>query len=265
MGGTNITNIRYADDTVLMANDAEKLQILVNEVNRQSKALGMNINPHKSVCMVVSKSKHPPNINIKIDDEPLKYVKSYTYLGALVTSDGKSINEIKRRITLAKITFNKLKRILMNRNIRISTKDKILKSCVWSVLSYGCESWNINKNLLKSLEACEVWCWRKILKIKWSEFVSNDKIWRKIGTKKYLVRSIQKRQLEFLGHIIRKGGIEAVALTGKVEGKSGRGRKRASYLSNLPCENWTTEKIIHTAYDRSLWNSMLVNVWCNQT
>ncbi len=107
VGGTNINNIRYADDTVLLAESQDKLQDLVNTLNRSSRQGGLTINKKKTEVMVVSKEEQPPQINILLDAEPLKQTDNFNYLGSTITCDGKCEMSIKKRIVLAKNAFCK--------------------------------------------------------------------------------------------------------------------------------------------------------------
>ena len=133
---------------------------------------------------------------------------------------------------MAKDTFQTMKTILTNRNIKITTKVRVLKTYVWSVLLYGCECWTINKEIEKELEEAEMWFIRRMMRISWTEKRSNKSILKEIDTERPQIKTIRKRQLEFLGRIYRHKGLEHLANTGKIEGKRSRGRQRIA-LSKL--------------------------------
>ena len=151
----------------------------------------------------------------------------------MITSDGRCTTEIGKRIAMAKSTFQKMRTILTNRNIKITTKIRVLKTYVWSILLYGCECWTINKEIEKKLEAAEMWFIRRMMRISWTEKRSNESILKEINTERSLIKTIRKWQLEFLGHIYRDKGLQHLALTGKIEGKRSRGRQRITFVGSL--------------------------------
>ena len=128
--------------------------------------------------------------------------------------------------------------ILKNRNMSFSTKFRVLKTYVWSILLYGCESWTITTETRKRLEAAEMWFFRRMLRISWTEKRTNESILEETNQERSLINTIRKRQLKFLGHICRHRGLEFLSLTGKIEGKRSRGRQRITFLESL--NSWVT-------------------------
>ena len=147
VNGENITNVRCADDTALIADSEKKLQDIVYKIVTESQKLGLSLNVKKTYCMVISKRKETPRCHLKSAGVVIKQVEQFNYLGSMLTSDGRCETEIKRRIGIAKKSFKDLSNILANRKISFDTRKRILKSYVWSVLLYGCETWNISKNI----------------------------------------------------------------------------------------------------------------------
>ena len=158
----------------------------------------------------------------------------------------------------------KMSPILKNRNILMKTKIRVLKSYVWSTLLYGCESWTITMDLEKKLEAAEMWFIRRILRISWKEKKTNEAVLKEVNMERTLMKTIRKRQMQFLGHLYRQKGIEHLALTGKIEGKRSRGRPRTTYLQSL--NHWGNEKkqsnvqFLRLAEQRNEWNAMIADV-----
>ena len=191
-------------------------------------------------------------------------MKNFKYLGYTITQNAKSIIEIKKRIAMSKDTFNKMKSIFTNRNITINTKINTLKAYVWSILLYGCECWTLNKDTEKRLEAAEMWFLRRIMKISWTERKSNTEVIEMTGYKKSLIKTIRKRQMEFLGHICRKEGIEKQVLCGKLEGTRGRGRQRTTYMDSINIyatgKTLKNTELIRRTHDREVWRAMVVDV-----
>ena len=117
INGENINNIRYADETVLIADSEENLQRLLDITIEKSEEMGLTLNVKKTECMVISKKAIAPSCNLQSRGQQIKLVKKFKYLGYMITSDGKCITEIKKRIATAKDAFQKLSLILKNRNI----------------------------------------------------------------------------------------------------------------------------------------------------
>ena len=264
VGGREINNLRYADDTVLIADSEQKLQSLLTTASVKSEERGLQLNAKKTECMVVSKNPNAPTCKISCNGVDIKQVKTFKYLGCNITQDARSDCEIKKRIAMAKDTFCKMKTIFTNRNINIFTKIETLRAYVWSILLYGCESWTLSKNTEKKLEATEMWFIRRMLRISWTEKKSNTEVMEEAGYQRSLIKTIRKRQMQFLGHICRKDGIEKHVLCGKIEGKRSRGRQRNLFINSLnkyaTDGTITNAELIRRTEDREVWRAMVVDV-----
>ena len=130
----------------------------------------LKINDKKTKIMVVSK-KENNNVctNVKLGNKRIKQVKQFCYLGSLITENNRSTNEIKRRIAPAKQAFNSKRGLLTNKHINVDIRKKFVETYVWSVLMYGCETWQLGKQDVKRLEAIEMWLWRRMQKVSWIE------------------------------------------------------------------------------------------------
>ena len=122
VGGQNITNLRYADDTVLLGKSVEYLQKLLDVVARESELKGLSINCKKTEYMVVSKKKDIPRCSLKVKDQIMKQASAFNYFSSTITEDARCMKEIKRRIVLAKSAFPKLKNILRNTSLSMMTR-----------------------------------------------------------------------------------------------------------------------------------------------
>ena len=128
---------------------------------------------------------------------------------------------------------------------------------------YGSESWTLSRGLINKLNAAEMWFYRRMLRISWTNRITNEEVLRRIGMQRTLVKEIRKRQLNFLGHILRKEKIEHLCLTGKIEGRRARGRQRKKYLDSILediGENLTANQLIQLARDRLRWRQVIANV-----
>ena len=137
---------------------------------------------------------------------------------------------------------------------------------IWSILLYGAESWTLSKKMEEKLQAMEMWIWRRMLKISWTERKSNEEVLRMIGEKRELTKTVRKRQMKFIGHTMRRGGIENLILTGMIEGKRGRGRPREKYMDGVMRAvgatggNVTPARLLQTTSDRQRWRFLAANV-----
>ena len=230
------------------------------------KLKGLSINCKKTECMVVSKKKNIPRCSLKVKDQIIKQVSAFNYLGSTITEDARCMKEIKRRIVLAKSAFSKLNNILRNTSLSLKTRMWVLKCYVYPVLLYGSETWSITSDMRKHLESCEMWFLRWMMRIPWTDKVRNEEVLKRAGTGRKLILEIRTKQMRFLGHLMRKDGLENLALTGKIEGKRSRGRKWSLWMANL--NEWIGERgvkyqevaLFETARDRELWKSMIAHI-----
>ena len=192
----------------MIGESEEQLQSLLDKVAEESEKKGLKINTKKTFCMVITKYKDIPKCNLLLNGLKITQINQFKYLGSIITSDGKSEKDIITRIGMAKSAFMDLKKILTNKHISITTRLRVLKCYVWSVLLYGSETWTISKKMQKRLEAAEMWFLRRMLKTSWTEKKTNEDILNKMDTSRSLMATILTRQLSFFGHIIRKDGLE---------------------------------------------------------
>ena len=202
-GGRNINNIRYAVDTALIADSEEKLQALVLCLARASGERGLKLNVAKTKVMVISKGDEHIETNINVNGKVLGQVEKYKNLDSIVFRDARCVDEIKTCVNIPKTAFNKVKHLITNTSISINLRKRFIKSYVWSTLMYGYEAWTSNKNMVKKIEAAEMWFYRRMLKISWTDRVRNDEVLHRAGTKREIITAIRQRQLRFLGHVMK--------------------------------------------------------------
>ena len=263
LGGCNINNISYADDTVLVADTEEGLQRLVDALQEACNRKGLKINTSKTEVMGIQKGDQRLPVNIRLENQQIKQVEHFTYLGSRITEDGRSEGEIKRRIGIAKTAFGRLRKILTNVRMRMDVRMRIMKCYVWSTMLYGCETWTISKVMKDRLEAAEMWILRRMLRIPWTARMTNTEVRERAGVKKEIIATIRTRQLSFLGHILREDKLEKLALQGKIEGRRARGRQRMKYIDSLLKDINSVNgmrDLMRLAEDRKSWRSMIAHV-----
>ena len=263
IGGRNINNIRYADDTVLVADSPEKLQLLINALEVAGLEKGIKINFGKTKTMGITKKRQRLVVDVSLQQRRIEQVDKFTYLGSSITEDVECGTEIIKRIGIAKKAFSNMRSILTNMSIRMDTRRRILKGYIWSTMLYGCESWTMRKRERKRLEAAEMWFWRRMLRISWIDRVTNEEVLRRAGVERELLKFVRRRQLRFLGHVLRAEELENDCLLGRVEGSRARGRQRITYMKSLLeyiAGGMTVADLVIMARDRERWRSMIANV-----
>ena len=253
--GHNINNLRYADDTALVATSQNDLQEIVTKVKVESGRAGLDMNVKKTKTMIISRDPERKKVEIKVNNETLQQVDKFTYLGTQIREDAKTDKELDRRINIAKERFGSMSKLLTTNRLKLTTKLRILKCYIYSIFTYGSEAWTLTKALEKRVEAFEMWCLRRIGNISWRDKLKNEKVLDKLGTKRQLLNDIQSRKLKYFGHIKRKNNILTTLTEGKLEGKRPRGRPRGNWFANI--KEWTNRtayECTRLASNRHLWS-----------
>ena len=196
IAGRNINNLRYADDTTLMAESEEELKSFLMKGKEESKNVGLKLNIQKTKIMASS-----PITSWQIDGET---VADYIFLGSKITADGDCSHEIKGHLLLGKKVMNNLDSILKSRDITLSTKVHLVKAMVFPVVMYGCESWTLKKGDRQRTGAFELWFWRRLLRLPWTATRSNQSILKEISPECSLEGLMLKLKLQYFGHLMRR-------------------------------------------------------------
>ena len=238
INGENLTNIRYADDTVLVAESEYKLQMLLQALNDKCREYGMSLNENKTKVMVLDGRETNENININVQGRRLEQIEGYSYLGCWIDRGGKCDKEVRRRIGNAKGVFLNSKEMFKS-SINIKTKKRLIDCYVFSVLTYGCEAWTLTKDLVKRIDAFEMWIYRRMLGITYRDRVTNVEVLRRMECALSFVERIAKRKMKYAGHVMRgsSGRLTLNILEGHIEGRRRVGRPRRGWIDDI--KNWT--------------------------
>ena len=199
IAGRNIDNLRYADDTTLMAESKEELKSLLMKVKEESEKVGLKFNIQKTKIMTSG-----PTTAWQIDGETVETVTEFILGGSKITADGDCSHEIKRRLLLGRKVMTNLDSIFKSRDITLPTKVHLVKSIVFPVVLYRCESWTIKKAECQRIDAFELWCWRRILRVPWTARRSNQSILKEISPGISLEGMMLKLKLQYFGHFMQR-------------------------------------------------------------
>ena len=144
IGVRNISNLRYADDTVLLSEDKDELTKMVKDVKENSGIAGLDMNTSKTKVMVFSK-QNGVKVSIKVDGEEIEQVDAMKYLDATLTEDGRSKTEIKIRIAKAKSSFSEMKNLLTSKELTLNLRKRLLNCYIYPIFLYGAETWTLTK------------------------------------------------------------------------------------------------------------------------
>ena len=175
IAGRNINNLRYADDTTLMA-ESEELKSLLMKVKEESEKAGLKLNIQKTKIMASG-----PITSCQIDGKTVETVSDFIFLGSKITADSDCSHEIKRRLLLGRKVVTNLDSIFKSRDITLPTKVRLVKAMVFPVVMYGCESWTVEKAEHRRIDAFELWFWRRLLRVPWTARRSNQSILKEIN------------------------------------------------------------------------------------
>ena len=163
IAGRNNSNLRYADDTILMAESEEELKSLLMKVKEESEKVGLKLNIQKTKIMASG-----PITSWQIDKETVETVSDFIFLVSKITADGDCSHEIKRHLLLGRKVMTNLESVLKSRDITLPTKVHLVKAMVFPVVMYGCESWTIKKAERQRIDDFELWGWKRLLRVPWT-------------------------------------------------------------------------------------------------
>ena len=197
IAGRNINNLRYADDTTLMAESEEELKSLLMKSKEESEKVGLKLNIQKMKIMASGVIT-----SWQIDGKTVETVSDFIFLGSKITADGDCSHEIKRHLLLGRQVMTNLDTILKSRDITLPTKVRLVKAMVFPVVMYGCESWTVKKAERRRINAFELWCWRRLLRVPWTARRSNQSTLKEFSPGISLEGMMLKLKLQYSGHFM---------------------------------------------------------------
>ena len=169
------------------------------KVKEESEKVGLKLNIQKTKIMASG-----PTTSWEIDGETVETVADFIFLGSKITADCDCSHEIKRRLLLGRKVMTNLDSILKSRDITLPTKVRLVKAMVFPVVMYGCESWTVKKAERRRIDAFEVWCRRRLLRVPWTARRSNQSILKEISPGCSLEGMMLGLKLQYFGHLMRR-------------------------------------------------------------
>ena len=180
-----------------MAESEEELKSLLMKVKEESEKAGLKRNIQKAKFMASS-----PITSWQVKVETMETLRDFIFLGSKITADGDCSHEIKRCLLLGRKAMTNLDSMLKSRDITLPTKVHLVKAMVFPVVMYGCESWTIKKAERQRIDAFELWCWRRLLRVPWTARRSSQSILKEIGPEYSLEGLMLKLKLQSFGHLM---------------------------------------------------------------
>ena len=225
IAGININNLICADDTTFVAESGEELKSLLMKVKKESEKVGLKLSIQKTKTMASS-----PIASWQIVGEIMEMVRGFIFGGSKIMADGDCSHENKGHLLLGRKSMTNLDSILKSRDITLPAKIHLVKAIFFSVVMYGCESWTIKKAECQRIDALEVCCWRRLLRV----LGSNQTILKEISPEYLLGGLKQKSKPQYFGHLMRRAdSLEKTWMLGKIEGRRRKGQQRIKWLDGI--------------------------------
>ena len=222
------------------------------KVKEESEKVALKLNIQKTKIMASS-----PITSWEIDGETVETVSDFSFLGSKITADGDCSHEIKRGLFLGRKVMTNLDSIFKSRDITLPTKVRLVKAMGFPVVMYGCEIWTVKKAEHGRINAFEVWCWRRLLRVLWTARISNQSILKEISSACSFKGLMLKLKIQYLRHLMQRvDSLEKTLMLGGTGGRRRRGRQRMRLLDGIADSvDMGLSELRQLVMDREAWHA----------
>ena len=240
-----------------MAESEEELKSLLLKVKVESEKFGLKLNIQKTKIMA-----SVPITSWEIDEETVESVSDFIFLGSKITTDDDCSNEIKRHLLLGRKVMTNRDSIFKSKDITLPTNVHLVKAMFFPLVKYGCENWTLKKAGQRRINAFELWCWRRLLRVPWTARRSNQSVLKEISPGISLEGMMLKLKLQYFGHLMRRvDSLEKTLMLGGIGGKRRRGRQRMRWLDGInDSMDMPLSELLELVMERKPWHAAIHGV-----